>query len=152
MQTLFSRHRILLVGGSGIIISAVLACALFFYSNNPFSIYPNADFERVEDFSISRDTFPFIITAPSKPLPPCVRVSFQVVFSTGDRPRQVAEWFQEDGWTTGVGDGRASGRQSSVTNLPFMDFATWMWVAIKEQAGGQVLIEIDRVHVVCVFL
>ena len=129
-----------------------LACTLYLYSNSPKSIYPNADFVRIEDFSISRDTFPFIITAPRNTLPPCVRVSYQHVFRTPDRSLPVAEWYQENGWSTGVGSSRASGMRSMVTNMPFLDIASWMWMAIKEQAGGLSQIEIDRVHVVCVFL
>ena len=106
----------------------------------------------MEDLSISRDTFPFIITAPSNTLPPCVRVSYQIIYSTRDSPPQVADWFRENGWSTGVGINRASGMKRSFTDLPFINFANWMWVAVKEQTGGVSLIEIDRVHIVCFFL
>ena len=92
-----------------LLLFITLACTLYLYSNSPKSIYPNADFVRIEDFSISRDTFPFIITAPRNTLPPCVRVSYQHVFRTPDRSLPVAEWYQENGWSTGVGSSRASG-------------------------------------------
>ena len=136
----------------GVIFSTILACSLFLYFNSSFSIYPNADFEKAQNFSISRDTFPFIITAPSNTLPPCVRVSYQITYSTRDAPPQVANWFQENGWSTGVGTNRASGMKRSFADLPFINFANWIWVAIKEQSGGVSLIEVDRVHVVCFFL